>query len=194
VRSRTTSARHGPTPAPATPTTESPAPTYPAAALPPVGDPRLPALLPYRDGFPIPPGYHIEKRAASGLIITGALTLGAGYVIGLGIGLDKGFDGSLGWLLVPVVGAWPAVAGRKIQCLATTVDEAKACLDSASKEATTVALVAVDGMIQSTGFLLFLAGLASGHPELVRDGFGDVKVSAHRRREGGFELGLEGRF
>jgi len=142
----------------------------------------------------VPRGYHIEKRAASGLIYTGALSLAAGYVIGLGIGIDKGFDGSLGWLLVPVVGAWPAVAGRKIQCVATTVEEAKACLDSASKEATTVALVAVDGMVQTTGFLILLAGLASGRPELVRDGFGDVKVSAKRRREGGFELGVEGRF
>jgi hypothetical protein len=144
--------------------------------------------------LPVPPGYHIEKRPASGLILTGALTLAAGYVVGLGIGLDKGFDGSLGWLALPVFGAWPALAGRKISCVAVTVEEAKRCLDSASKEATTVALVAVDGMIQTTGFLILLAGLASGHPELVRDGFGEVHVTAGRRREGGFELGFEGRF
>jgi hypothetical protein len=151
--------------------------------------------LPYRDGFPIPNGYHLERRPATGLIVSGALTLGAGYIVGLGIGLDKGFDGSLGWLAVPVFGAWPAVAGREIHCTATTVDEAKACLDAASNEATTIALIAVDGMVQTTGFILFLAGLASGQPELVRDGFGEnVKVTAGRRRDGGFDVGLKGRF
>lgn len=142
----------------------------------------------------MPRGYHVEKRAASGLIVTGLLTLSTGYAVGLGIGLDRGFDGSLGWLAVPVLGAWPALAGRDIQCAAETVEQAKKCLYDASNEATTVALVAIDGMVQTTGLVLLLAGLASGHSELVRDGVGDVHVTAGRRREGGFELGLEGRF
>jgi hypothetical protein len=144
--------------------------------------------------LPIPPGYHLETRAASGLIITGALTLGAGYALGLGIAANESFEGSLGWMVLPVFGAWPAMAGREIHCTAVTVDEARHCLDAASAEATTIALLAVDGMVQATGLIVFLAGLASGQSELVRDDVSPVQVKAGRRRDGGFELGLSGRF
>jgi hypothetical protein len=168
-------------------------PVYPGTPV--LGaNPSLPPILPYRDGLPVPPGYHVEKRAASGLITTGALSLSAGYLTGLVIALDKGFDGSLGWMLLPVIGPWPAAAGRDVHCAAATVDEARTCLDSASKEATTIALVAVDGMVQATGLLLFFAGLASGQPELVRDDVSKVQVTARRRNDGGFELGVHGQF
>lgn len=180
-------------PAPVAPLPGPEAPiAYPVAPL--GANASLPPLLPFRDGLPIPPGYHVEKRPASGLIMTGAVALGVGYLAGLGVGLDKGFDGSLGWLALPVIGPWPAVTGRKVNCAAVTVDEARQCLDSASKEATTIALVAVDGMVQATGLLLLLAGLASGQPELVRDDVSKVQVTAGRRSDGGFELGLHGQF
>ncbi len=150
-----------------------------------------PAILPYRKEFPVPAGYHVEERSASGLIITGAATVGVGYLVGLGVGIDHSFEGSLGWLAVPIVGAWPAIAGSKVHCSAETVDAAKKCLDNAYNQATTIAVVAVDGMVQVTGLVVLLAGLASGHSELVRD---DLQLSAHRRPDGGFELGVHGRF
>ena len=40
----------------------------------------LPPLLPYREGLPIPAGYHVEHRAANGLIYTGILSIGVGYI------------------------------------------------------------------------------------------------------------------
>jgi hypothetical protein len=50
-------------------------------------------------------------------------------------------------------------------------------------------------MIQATGAILLIAGMASGTEELVWDGLGsDVKVSARARPEGGAELGVFGRF
>ncbi len=154
----------------------------------------MPAILPYREGFPIPEGYHVEQRPAKGLIWTGAATLGVGYVTALGVGLNKGFDGSLGWLALPVVGVWPAIAGRTFKCSAKDVDEARQCLRRANAEAITVAVVAVDGMIQTTGLLLLLAGWASGHSELVLDVASPVQVNAWQRPEGGFQLDLSGKF
>ena len=180
-------------PLPAPPTI---APDAPAASpgAPVVAAAASPLLLPYRDGLPVPSGYHVEKRAATGLIVTGALGLAAGYLAGLAIALDQRFDDGLGWLALPVVGPWPAVAGRRVRCSASTVDEARRCLDSASAEAITIALLAVDGMVQTTGLLLLLGGLASGQPELVRDDLRNVQVTAKRRGDGGFELGLQGHF
>jgi len=167
----------------------------PAPAVPAAGDPRLtaglPAILPYREGLPVPAGYHVEERPAKGLLYTGAATLAAGYLGGLAIGLSRGFDGSLGWLAVPVVGVGPAIAGRKFKCTAADVSEARECLRRANTEATTVAGVAIDGMVQVTGLLLLIAGLASSQSELVLNA--PVQVQA-AQRPGGFDLAVTGRF
>ena len=191
--------------APVAPPTAAPLPTLPTPLSPTAPPPQAvaatpalapwslsaPALLPYRDGLPVPPGYHVEKRSATGLIGTGIGMTALGYIVGLGVGVDHHFEGSLGWLVVPIVGAWPAVAGNKITCQAETVDGAKRCLGDAYTQATTIAIVAVDGMVQATGVALLVAGLLSGHSELVRD---DVQVTARQRPEGGFDFGLSGRF
>jgi hypothetical protein len=150
-----------------------------------------PAILPYRSGLPVPPGYHVEHRAASGLIGTGIGTIALGYVVGLGVASSHDFDGSLGWMAVPVIGAWPAVAGSHVSCSAQDVPGAKQCLSDAYNQATTIAIVAVDGMVQATGVVLLVAGLLSGHSELVRD---DLQVSARQRPEGGFDIGVRGSF
>ena len=187
------------------PVVSAPSPAAPPVAPPtaPEGETRaaapapanlsLPYVLPYRSGVPVPPGYHVESHGATGLIVTGAITLGLGYVVALGLGLDSSFSGSRGWLAVPVVGPWPAVGGEKITCVAETVPEARQCLDRASNTATTLALMAVDGMVQTTGLALLIAGLATRHSELVRDDL-PVNVSARQRPEGGFDLGVSGRF
>lgn len=150
-----------------------------------------PAILPYRNGLPVPAGYHVEKRAASGLIGTGIGTVALGYVVGLGVAASHDFEGSLGWMAVPVLGAWPAVAGSHVSCNAQDVPAAKQCLSDAYNQATTIAIVAVDGMVQATGVVLLIAGLLSGRSELVRD---DLTLTARQRAEGGFDLGVHGRF
>ena len=68
---------------------------------------------------------------------------------------------------------------------------AKQCLSDAYNQATTIAIVAVDGMVQATGVVLLVAGLLSGRSELVRD---DLHVSAQQRPEGGLNLTVHGRF
>jgi len=140
----------------------------------------------------VPPGYHVEKRAAMGLIGTGIGMAALGYVVGLGVAASHDFEGSLGWMTVPIVGPWPAVAGNRVYCGAQTVDAARHCLDDAYVRATTIAIVAVDGMVQATGVALLVAGLLSGNSELVRDD--KVHVTAWQRPDGGVEWRLSGKF
>ncbi|HEX7664761.1 MAG TPA: hypothetical protein VF407_09625 [Polyangiaceae bacterium] len=61
-----------PTPAPTPTTTTTPAPVPPAY--------KGPERMPYSDDDDIPKGYHVEKRARLGLIITGAILTGIGAI------------------------------------------------------------------------------------------------------------------
>jgi hypothetical protein len=178
-----------------------------AAALPP--PPGFPLVLPYRSGVPVPRGYHVERRPATGLLVTGGVTLGVGYLTALGIGLHHEFSDGMGWTVLPVVGPWAAIGAREFDCdvsgiegvdniddinTETTAQEAERCIRLAQSEAISIALLAVDGMIQATGAIFLVAGLASGVDELVWDGLGDVRLSARARPEGGGELRVFGKF
>jgi hypothetical protein len=181
-----------------------------ARALPPPAG--FPLLLPYRPGVPIPRGYHVEHRPATGLLVTGGVTLGVGYLTALGIGLHYEFDNGTGWTALPIVGPWAAIGARSFECDVNGIDgvdgiddlddinteetarEAERCIGRAQSEALGIALLAVDGMIQATGAILLVAGMASGVDELVWDGLSDVRVSAGARPEGGGELKVFGRF
>lgn len=143
----------------------------------------------------MPVGYHVESRAASGLLWSGALTLSASYLAGIGFGLSTGMEDGMGWVFVPIVGPWAAIGARRFTCGAETVTEAEKCLHDAYSEATTIAVLAVDGMLQATGLVVTAAALGSGREELVRDDVrSSLRLSAGARREGGFNVGLGGQF
>ncbi|MFO7178789.1 MAG: hypothetical protein DIU78_008835 [Pseudomonadota bacterium] len=190
--------------------TPLPPPSPPGLALAePAGPPApfVPRVLPYRDGDPVPPGYRVETRPATGLLLTGGITLAAGYLVGLGVAQNHRFAGSMGWMAVPLVGPWGAIGGRTFQCEITgtkvssiddfddvrTAEQAEACVRRAQREATTVAALAVDGMLQAIGAVVFVAGLASSTKELVWTGATGLRISA-RPRSGGFDLGVTGEF
>jgi len=165
-------------------------------------------VLPYREGLPVPPGYRVESRPATGLLATGGVTLAASYLAGLVIAQHHRFGEGMGWMAVPLVGPWGAIGARSFQCRVTgtegidslddlddvrTAQEAEACVRGAQREATTIAALAVDGLMQAIGAVVFVAGLASSTEELVWTGTTDVRVSA-RPRPGGFDLGITGHF
>lgn len=181
-----------------------------AAIEAPAPPPGYPLVLPYRPGVPVPRGYHVETRPATGLLVTGGVTLAVSYLGALGIGLHHDFDNGTGWTALPVVGPWAAIGAREFDCQVSgsdldiddlddfdtegTAREAERCIRLARTEAISIALLAVDGMIQATGAIVLIAGLASGRDELVWDGLGNVQLSARRRPEGGAELQLFGEF
>jgi hypothetical protein len=193
-------------PAAAPPAPAQPAP-YVAPSLPAPSAPlgslaALPPLLPYKKGLPVPPGYRVVDRAATGLTLGGGLTFLASYVAGLGLAASQSFDNGTAYTAIPVAGPWAAIGGRTFRCkvsVATSSVSSVAlqkainkCVGFAFDEVTTVVFLTADGLVQATGAVIFFIGLASGHQELVREDL--PKAAVYPLPEGGAALSVFGRF
>jgi hypothetical protein len=128
-----------------------------------------PPVLPYYQGMPVPPGYKVVTRRATGVITGGAVGFVASYATAVIFGAARSFDNAAGWLAAPVIGPWLAIAERDFgTCKTASVQEARACVNRAVHEVQYITFVAVDGVFQmATGFLL-LAGFMSSKDELIR--------------------------
>jgi hypothetical protein len=126
-----------------------------------------PAVLPYREGQPIPNAYRLESHANTGLIIGGLVTFLASYGTAVGFAAKHDFDNGLGWTALPVVGPYGAIGARSFSCTQTDPRSQK-CLHRAVDEVKAVTFLAVDGMIQAVGATLLLVGIADRTKELVR--------------------------
>ncbi|MFT3771188.1 MAG: hypothetical protein QM820_37715 [Minicystis sp.] len=138
----------------------------PAPSLPPSAGARLPwyapAVIPYyEDGMPIPPGYGLQYRRNRPLIIAGAALFGGSYLAAaltagtVVAGTDK-HRMEVAPLFAPFVGPWIT--------LATSRD---AQLNDPDRRVNGVLLV-VDGVAQITGAALFIAGMVTREPVLMR--------------------------
>jgi hypothetical protein len=177
-------------------------PSLPAYQPPVGGLAALPPLLPYRKGLPVPPGYRVVDRSASGLTIGGGLTFVGAYLAGLGLAASQGFENGTGYTAIPVAGPWAAIGGRTFKCkvsVATSSVSSVAlqkainkCVGFAFDEVTTVVFLTADGLVQATGAVIFFIGLASGYQELVREDL--PKAAVYPLPEGGAALSVFGRF
>ncbi len=178
-------------------------PAYqPASPLPPSGLANLPPLLPYKKGLPVPPGYRVVERSATGLTVGGGLTFGAAYAAGLALAASQSFGNGTGYTAIPVIGPWAAIGGRTFNCkvaVATTSVSSVAlqkainkCVGFAFDEVTTVVFLTADGLVQATGAVLFFIGIASGYEELVRDDL--PKAAVYPLPGGGGAFSLSGHF
>lgn len=78
---------------------------YPPPPPPPRGE--MKETLPYVEGQPVRPGYHVEKRVRKGLLIGGLSALGAGYIASAVMASDDSVTGGdVGY--VPLLGAFIA--------------------------------------------------------------------------------------
>ncbi len=182
----------------AKPATPAAAPSLP---LPPNGEYSLsPALLPYRAGLPVPPGYKVERRSANGLIIGGVASLLVGYVTAIAVGGGDDFKNGTGWVVLPVVGPWAAIGARSYHCDNSALDVLQAqkaanqCVRGAFNEVQTIAILSADAVVQATGAVLFLAGLASGEDQLVRTDLAGLQLTPRQVGRDGFGIGFDGRF
>ncbi|WP_437565952.1 hypothetical protein [Sorangium sp. So ce542] len=143
---------------PAPPPVQGQPPPAPQAPPPPAfyGGPGAPAagpkVLPWREGEPVPPGYHPETRVRKGLVISGAIVFGTVYLFTAIGGGDAVYRGSSGYAALFVPCAGPFLT------LATTQQD----------DLETMALV-LDGLVQVTGAALLLPGLFVPKTVLVRD-------------------------
>lgn len=136
----------------------------------------------YEEGEPIPPGYHAETKTRKGLVIGGAITFGALYLLSVLVGAaitDSGKkpygDGESGeFLYVPV-------AGPFLQMTKT---------DSSSGNVT----LAIDGIAQAAGATMLIVGITSPKTVLVRNDLGQVHLTPMRLGDKGGGLGLVGTF
>lgn len=122
------------------------------------------------------------------------MTLGAAYAAAIGFAFSEDFENGTGWVVVPVAGPWAAMGSRSFSCRAQTVPEARKCFDGAYSEATTLAVFAVDGVVQAVGLALTIAGLSTRSVELVRNDIERLKVTASAGPDGRLQLGLRGAF
>ena len=205
---KTTRTPPAPSPRPAATTAPRPAPASPPVVVtPPPAPPHFtpgapvtdvrPPVLPYYEGMPVPPGYKVVTRPATGVITGGAVGLAASYATAVIFGAAQSFDNASGWLAAPIIGPWLAITERDYgQCKTANVQEARSCVTRAVHEVQYITFVAVDGVFQmATGFLL-LAGLLSSKEELIRQ---DLlpKVSFVVPTQGGhgeWALKVQGRF
>jgi len=147
---------------------------------------RVPESVPYNGG-PVPPGYHVETRQRRGLIISGALLTGIPWAIGLSIASGENFPNSSGWLVLPGLGPWLTLASRRNSN----------CSNSGSDDCITFdpgvrTVLVLDGLMQTAGAVLFIAGVASPYKVMARDFVGNVRFTPApigRQGYGGFLTG-----
>jgi len=154
----------------------------------------LPPVLPYRDGQPVDPMYRKESSGNTGLIVGGTLTFLASYGAAVGYGANQDWKNGLRWNTLPVAGPFFAIGKRDFGCKINTpsLDVANQCMDDAMSEVEAVAILAVDGLIQTIGATLLIAGVLDRDTLLVRN---DVaSLSVRRAGKDGYSLNLRQRF
>jgi hypothetical protein len=153
---------------------------------PPPPEPDLPKYKPYRDGQPAPDGYTLEERLKKGPVFAGSIVLGVPYVIGLSVASSNNFENETGWLVVPAIGPWIALATRE-DCVP---DDFNFCDEEDSAIRT---LLTLDGLMQTTGTILLIYGLASTSRRYVRNDVASFTITPARIGTG-YGFGAYGTF
>jgi hypothetical protein len=153
--------------------------------------PKPPGTLPYEEGQPIPPGYALEQRPLIGLSIAGAAALGVLWIASIGIGVvgenevaderrsreaaesspyprqyhcNEHSDTDLLSLCADDV-MWP---------MALPVVGPFVTIGTAHAEGAGVAVLLLDGIVQTGGLAMLIAGLAVRRDVLVLQTSGEA--------------------
>jgi len=164
-------------------------PPYPGYAQPYAAAPSGPAYLPYDEGQPVPPGYHVEETTRKGPIIAGSLLIGIPYVLGLTFASANDFANQSGWLIVPVLGPWLTISQRDTSCDEQGLGEAVSCV----ADVYLGVLLTLDGLMQAGGAILLVYGLTSTKVRLARNDMTSLTLRP-MRVAGGHGLELIGEF
>lgn len=142
-------------------------------------------------------GYRLETQRNTGVSVAGALTLGIGYLGGLGYlaSADVGKGG--GWLAVPVLGPWAAISVRDFGCRKgeqPSQDEINACISAALRELKTVSVLSFSGMIQVVGATLLIVGITDTDQQWVPASLPGMQIDVGPVGHGGQGLLVRGQF
>ncbi|HEU4538098.1 MAG TPA: hypothetical protein VFS00_28450 [Polyangiaceae bacterium] len=134
-----------------------------------------PIIEEYRQGAPVPLGYHADTRVRRGLIIGGAVPLGVLYTLTMLTAAGMSEAGAGGEVLyVPVLGPFLQMASTSSQ--------------------TGNSVLLLDGLGQAAGAAMLIAGLAWPKTILVRNDLGHVRVTPMPVGSSGGGLSLVGTF
>ncbi len=135
-----------------------------------------PKYRPYHEGGPAPEGYYRDTRVRRGLVIAGAVTFGATYLVSTSVAsAEQDSRDASDWapLFIPVVGPFITVGTAE------------------SKSFATFALI-MSGLAQSGGLAMFIAGVAAPKDIWVRNDLGRFTVAPIVAGDNGVGLGLIG--
>jgi len=140
---------------------QAPYPSPPASYPPPPSwAPAGPKQLAYKEGDPIPAGYHPEKRARKGLVVGGACMFGAAYLgslLGYAFASDNG-DHEYWPLVVPVLGPFLTMATANVPLV--------------KGDGAPGVLLLIDGVLQGGGVALAVLGITEKKTVLLRNDIG----------------------
>jgi hypothetical protein len=165
---------------------QAPAPAPPQPA--PAPQQPLPPRYPYREGMPIPPGYHLEDRPRQGFLTAGYLVAGIPYAIGLMIAASADFANESGWLALPFAGPWMTIGRRDYAC--SGEDDPDQDPGDCWGDAVVAPLI-LDGIVQTLGGIFLMVGYTATKEYVVRD---DMAYAILPSRVGsGYGMSLVGR-
>ena len=143
----------------------------------------------WRDGDPVPPGYHVEEKPRSGLVTGGLIMVLVPYSIGAFAAISAKFGNESTWLLAPVVGPWLTMGARNyFSCPRSGGGDTLGC----AADVFVVMGLVVSGVVQAAGATLLLVGVLNPKPTLVHD---DTSLRVRPMTIGsGYGLGLQAGF
>ena len=118
-------------------------------------------LKDWREGDPIPPGYHPVERIRTGMVAGGATMFGVPYLISALVAAGTADNGCCGAMWIPVIGPF-------IQMTQWGTSDASA-VDTGD------IFLVLDGALQAAGLAMFIYGLAVPKTVLMRNDLGFVK-------------------
>jgi hypothetical protein len=132
----------------------------------------------WREGGPMPDGYHSEKRARRGMVIAGAVTFGVPYALSVIFGMWLGGYVGDGATISPELFFVPVLGPFLVLGQAGQVE----------------GVVLLDGVAQLAGAVMLISGLAWPGTMLVRNDVARMSVVPMRFGKSGTGLGLAGTF
>jgi hypothetical protein len=134
-----------------------------------------PKPRPYRDGDPIPVGYHVEERSRSGLVTGGWVLLLVPYGISALSAIGTRGDNATSWLYAPVIGPWFVLGNRNYSGCQNSTSGNGSTSNSANDDAGcpgdifAVMGLIIDGILQAGGIAMLLVGYLDTKHVVVRD-------------------------
>ena len=170
-----------------------PAQPYPPQGPPPATYDQYVESHTYRQGDPIPRGYHLEEQMRGGLVKAGIIVTAIPYAIAVFAAIGADYANKSGWLVVPWVGPWLTLGQRRYPC---RVDEAGQGPSNSLKCVGEVFLMTgliLDGLVQVGGGALLLVGILNTKPVLVPDDQAKIHITPMNVGSG-YGAGLTGVF